>query len=165
MVDGQALTVTALIMPPVIYREFQPDDLNAVAAIWTMAYRLVGVIGASPLNTLGSARERILHGLPGWHLRVAQEDQRLIGFMATIPARCVLEHLYVAPPAIGRGIGTGLLRLAMSEMPDGFWLRVSAENKAGRRFFERRGLRLDHEEAHSEGGRLMATCGWVPGAE
>ena len=51
-----------------------------------------------------------------------------------------LMHLYLDVGWTGRGIGTSLLELAMSRLPDGFTLWTFQENEGARRFYERHGL-------------------------
>jgi putative acetyltransferase len=52
-----------------------------------------------------------------------------------------LSHLYVAPDAFGRGVGSGLLETAKARRPGGFTLWVFQRNERARGFYERHGLR------------------------
>jgi GNAT superfamily N-acetyltransferase len=65
------------------------------------------------------------------------EQDAIDGFAAL--AGDVLTHLYVAPEAFGRGIGSALLAEAKQQRPRGFTFWVFQENKRARRFYERRG--------------------------
>lgn len=51
-----------------------------------------------------------------------------------------LDDLYVAPDRAGEGIGSALLDLVKSRIPDGFGLWVFEENAPAREFYARRGL-------------------------
>jgi len=53
-----------------------------------------------------------------------------------------LDHLYVAPAAQGRGLGTALLRAAQAANPEGLRLHVFRRNAGARRFYHRHGFRL-----------------------
>jgi Acetyltransferase (GNAT) family len=54
----------------------------------------------------------------------------------------MVEHLYVRPDLLRRGIGSALLQRAKERSSSGFRLWVFQENVPARRFYERHGLRL-----------------------
>lgn len=55
-------------------------------------------------------------------------------------ARAWIDHLYLDPASVGRGIGTGLLKLALQTLPRPIRLYSFAENLGARRFYERHGF-------------------------
>ena len=56
-----------------------------------------------------------------------------------------MEHLYVRPDLLRRGIGSALLQRAKERLPSGFRLWVFLQNVPARHFYERHGLRLVEE--------------------
>ena len=112
--------------------------------------------------------EGMLRSLP--HMEVAMMGHQAVGFIAAHagddwynalpgPMRrgldpAYLRHLYVAPPAQGRGIGTRLLRRMMRLGPHkGVLLHVFRGNRRAVRFYERQGFSAvpGREEASSSG--------------
>jgi GNAT superfamily N-acetyltransferase len=71
---------------------------------------------------------------------VAERDGRPVGFAAV--AGDWLEHLYVAPEAIGTGVGRRLLDAVTAAHPGGLSLYVFARNARARRFYESAGFTL-----------------------
>ena len=65
------------------------------------------------------------------------EQDGIDGFAAL--ASDVLTHLYVAPEAFGRGVGSALLAEAKRQRPEGFTFWVFQQNEWALRFYERRG--------------------------
>lgn len=74
---------------------------------------------------------------------VAETNGEISGFVAI--ERDMVEHLYVRPDLLRRGIGSALLQRAKERLPSGFRLWVFQENVPARRFYERHGLRLVDE--------------------
>jgi GNAT superfamily N-acetyltransferase/chorismate mutase len=61
-----------------------------------------------------------------------------------------LDDLYVAPPFVGRGVGSALLDLVKARRPDGFCLWVFEMNTPARAFYERRGfVELERTDGHA----------------
>jgi GNAT superfamily N-acetyltransferase len=79
---------------------------------------------------------------------VAETNGEISGFLAVHGD--MVEHLYVRPDLLRRGIGSALLQRAKERLPSGFRLWVFQENVPARRFYERHGLRLVEE---TDGGR------------
>jgi ribosomal protein S18 acetylase RimI-like enzyme len=73
-------------------------------------------------------------------LWVWDEDGEIAGFVGV--DHCEVSHLYVAPPAQRRGIGTALLQHAKTVSPERLELWVFQKNDDARRFYERHGFRL-----------------------
>jgi ribosomal protein S18 acetylase RimI-like enzyme len=147
-------------VPPVCYRNFQDDDLKAVATVWLESWQSIG-LDVAALTTEFAFQERIrLELATGWRVIVAAEDEQVVGFLATKPTEGVLDQLFISPSAKNRGIGTALLKRAMTEMPDGFWLRTADANRAACAFYEARGLRRDRMEPHPRLGHMTAIYVW-----
>ena len=77
--------------------------------------------------------------LPRFEIWVAEQQGRLAGFLAIRAS--YIDRLYVLPEVQRLGIGTALLRLAMSLSPDGLELHTHQKNLVARRFYERHGFR------------------------
>ena len=71
---------------------------------------------------------------------VAERDGRPVGFAAV--EGDWLEQLYVAPEALGTGVGRGLLDAVTARRPGGLSLHVFARNERARRFYEAAGFVL-----------------------
>jgi putative acetyltransferase len=82
--------------------------------------------------------------VPEQDVLVAEENGSIVGFVA-MSARGFVEHMYVDPSRVRRGIGTALLERAKQAMPDGFRLWVFQQNEPARRFYERHGLVMVEE--------------------
>ena len=74
---------------------------------------------------------------------VAETNGEISGFLAM--HKDMVEHLYVRPDLLRRGIGSALLQRAKERLPSGFRLWVFHQNVPARRFYERHGLRLVEE--------------------
>ena len=143
-------------------RRAAPADGDAVAEVFVAAR--AGMSYLPPLDVDGASaffRGRVVCELETW---VAEEDGAILGF-ATVEAGD-LDHLYVAPAAQGRGVGTALLDHAKRLRPDGFELWVFQRNEGARRFYERHGCVLLRE---TDGTRNMeqepdARYAWQPAA-
>jgi GNAT superfamily N-acetyltransferase len=73
-------------------------------------------------------------------LWVWEEGGEVVGFVGVDQGE--VRHLYVAPPAQGRGIGAALLEHAKTVAPERLELWVFQQNDGARRFYERHGFRL-----------------------
>ena len=143
-------------------RSYRPGDLPEVCRVWLPSWRSTGVevaVGTSEEEL----RARLLQGLDqGWSVTIAEMGGRIVGFMAMRPGEGVLDQLFLAPDAQGKGIGSMLLGLARVAMPNGFWLRTAAANKLARRFYEAKGLTIDRVEPHPVHGHdtviYLSTC-------
>lgn len=149
-------------------RDAEESDLQEVARIhvaaWQAAYR--GMIEDTRLDALTVA-DRLGVWREWWrgdgvHLRVAEAEAGLAGFLRRCPARPIddppkdyaeVTHLYLDPQQIGTGLGAALLsealRDARAEGYCGLLLWTLEANERARRFYERFGLRTDGAR-HSE---------------
>jgi GNAT superfamily N-acetyltransferase len=116
-------------------------DAEAVADVFVAAR--AGMTYLPPLDVPGARRfvvERLVPELEVW---VAEEEERIVAFAAL--QRDDLDHLYVAPPAQGRGLGAALFARMLELRPDGLELWVFQRNEGARRFYERHGCVLLYE--------------------
>ncbi len=147
-------------MPPVCYRNFRDGDLEAVATVWLESWWSTNLDVAAFATELEFQKRIRLELETGWRVIVAAEDEQVVGFLATKPTEGVLDQLFINPSAKGRGIGTALLKRAMTEMPDGFWLRTADANRRACAFYEAQGLRRDRLEPHPRLGHMTAIYVW-----
>lgn len=81
--------------------------------------------------------------IPKHHVTVAVESGGVVGFIA-VGKRADgdwIEHLYVHPARLRRGIGSTLLHVALMRLKDSVRLYTFEENRVGRRFFEQYGFK------------------------
>ena len=92
------------------------------------------------LHTLDEDRDFFTHVvLPNNEVWVADADGRVVGFIAFAGGR--VNHLYVAPPHQGRGVGSALLAVARRSSPS-LELWAFEANTEAIAFYERRGFRI-----------------------
>lgn len=144
------------LVPQVDLRDAVPADAAALAQLNTDSWRAAyaGIIPTAFLKALDvPAREQRLLasiGDPDSFTVVAVSDDRPVGFVSGGPLRDEpgsvageVYAIYVTPELYGRGVGGVLLAEAEARLAAGgfaeAWLWVFTRNRAGRRFYERRG--------------------------
>jgi ribosomal protein S18 acetylase RimI-like enzyme len=146
---------------PIELRTARSTDLDAVALVWHESGSLPGV-GPPVMPTLQELRERVDAELAaGWKLTVAVSDREIVGMLALRLATSVLEQLFVRPANIGSGVGTILLREAMTSMPAGFTLFTASTNHRARQFYEQGGLVFLRESPHPRTGHTVLYYEWM----
>jgi GNAT superfamily N-acetyltransferase len=123
-----------------VLRRARLEDAEAVADVFVAARLEMTYL---PLDVPDARRFVTTELVPRLEVWVAEEDGRVVGFAAL--GDDDLDHLYVAPGAQGRGIGSALLARAKDQRPDGFELWVFQQNTGARRFYERHGCVLLYE--------------------
>jgi len=115
-----------------------PEDADALARVFIASF---GTLTFLPrLHTDDEHRAFISNMLSSEkEVVVAEQEGRAVGFVA-MAERNFVEHLYVDPGRLGKGIGSALLEDAKRRMPAGFRLWVFQQNERARRFYENRGL-------------------------
>jgi ribosomal protein S18 acetylase RimI-like enzyme len=80
--------------------------------------------------------------VPSGNVIVAVLGEQIVGMCATSLEEGAgwIEHLYVLPDHIGKGIGTHLLNNALQQLPLPVRLYTFQENRGARRFYERHGF-------------------------
>lgn len=135
-------------------RPARPDEAGAIARLWFESWAANGFEGHP--DTREMMIERVPRELAGrWEVTVAEEDGRLLGFLALAPGEQRLDQIFIAPDAQGHGVGSALFELARSRFPDGFWLATRAVNVRARAFYERRGMALERTESGPDGERVL----------
>ena len=120
-------------------RAVESFDVAAIAEVYLSA--LSGMTYLPPLYSGAEAREYIADVLlPNNEVWVAEASGRVVGFAGF--ADGFLRHLWVRPADQNQGVGTELLKLAMTRCPCGLQLWVFQKNVGARRLYERNGFRL-----------------------
>ena len=150
-------------MPDLVIRAARDDDARQIAAIhvrsWQWAYRdflpEAFLEGLSVERRAGHWQRWLAEANPRRQLWLAQERERVVGFVAAGPARDPdadaetgeILALYLERGVVGTGVGRALCTHAVDRLRrDGFrvatlWILVS--NDRARRFYERSGWRAD----------------------
>lgn len=84
-------------------------------------------------------RDRLI---PAGRVTVAIAEGQVVGFLSVSTGvdASWIDHLYVLPDRVGRGIGSRLLGAARRELSPPIRLHTFQENQRARRFYERRGF-------------------------
>jgi ribosomal protein S18 acetylase RimI-like enzyme len=120
-------------------RAARPDDAGAIAEASIAARAEMTYLPRLHTDDedRGYFRDHVVAELEVW---VAELEGEIAGFVALEDD--LVEHLYVAPPAQGRGIGSALLAHAKARRPEGLQLWVFQQNLGARRFYERHAFEL-----------------------
>jgi ribosomal protein S18 acetylase RimI-like enzyme len=128
-----------------VIRRATPADAEAIGRVFLGARDEMAYLPRIPdpdrprLGPLFVERHRL------W---VWDEEGEVVGFVGVGDGE--VSHLYVAPAAQGRGIGTALLEHAKGLSPEQLTLWVFQRNDSARRFYERHGFRLVRETDGAE---------------
>jgi GNAT superfamily N-acetyltransferase len=145
---------------PIAICPYRDQDREAVAKLWLDSWRSTG-LSVARLATEAGNYDRIGRELAaGWDLRLAWDEDRLVGFLALKPATGCLDQLFVAPEAQGRGIGRLLLDLGKERLPGGLWLRTAQDNHRACRFYQWNGLRPSEQQTHPSLGHRTIVYRW-----
>tara|TARA_R110002020_G_scaffold83397_1_gene206813 strand:+ start:210301 stop:210747 length:447 start_codon:yes stop_codon:yes gene_type:complete len=123
-----------------IIRPAVPADFPALANLWHDSWVSIGISNALDLDREG-VRERFeAEAADRWTIYLAQIDNRIVGFLALLPADNQLDQIFVAPDKKGMGIGRALLDFAKQALPDRIVLWTAAQNIHARTFYEKAGF-------------------------
>ena len=116
------------------------DDADSVADVYLRSRK--ELVACAPLvHSDEAVREWIRrHLIPSGRTTVAVVNAQVVGFLAVSKgADCSwIDHLYLLPTWVGRGVGTQLLELARNELPPPIRLRTFQANQQARRLVRRR---------------------------
>jgi ribosomal protein S18 acetylase RimI-like enzyme len=122
---------------PMILRPYTPADLDAVMAIWRRASEAGHpFLSAADLDA-DAELVRTLY-IPGAEITVAEEDGRILGFVALVGT--FVGGLFVDPAAHRRGVGRRLMADAESRRGP-LTLEVYVANATARAFYRALGYR------------------------
>ena len=122
------------------------DDFEALLSLRMAAMR-------ESLQRLGRfdpqrARERLSRAFEPAHTRHILQAGERVGFVVVLPRmdHLVLDHLYIAPPAQGQGVGSWVMAQVLAEADQlGLPVRVTAlKISDANRFYQRHGFELQH---------------------
>ena len=122
------------------------DDFEALLSLRMAAMR-------ESLQRLGRydpqrARDRLSRAFEPAHTRHILQGGERVGFVVVLPRmdHLVLDHLYIAPPAQGQGIGSWVMAQVLDEADRlGLSVRVTALKLSdANRFYQRHGFELQH---------------------
>ncbi len=117
-------------------------DADSVADVYLRSRK--DLVSCAPLvHSDDDVREWIRSRLlPAGRTKIVVADDRVIAFLAfSIESNAsTIDHLYVLPEWVDRGIGSRLLELAQQELSSPIRLYTFQDNARARRFYERRGF-------------------------
>lgn len=114
-----------------------PEDAECLALLQMKARRATTM--PDPVHDLATLTARLAGRIAQDETWVAESGAEVVGYVRFTEEW--LDDLYVDPATSGAGIGTALLDLVKSRLPDGFSLWVFEVNAGARAFYARRGLR------------------------
>jgi ribosomal protein S18 acetylase RimI-like enzyme len=122
---------------PMILRPCRPADIDAVMAIWRRASEAGHPFLPAAELDADADLVRTLY-IPGAEITVAEEDGRILGFVALVGS--FVGGLFVDPAAHRRGVGRRLMADAESRRGS-LTLEVYMENPSARAFYSALGYR------------------------
>ena len=128
-------------MAPTI-RPARPDESDAIANVFLHSWKTL-----MPDIPIGHTDDQVR----AWIAKsvmvqkrvfVATENDAVIAMMALSEdgEGAGIDHLYVAPESVGRGVGTALLEHALAILRAPVWLYAFQSNERAREFYEARGF-------------------------
>lgn len=134
-----------------IIREYRNEDLNDVLSAWERASKLATPF--LPEGFIEQERDNIPNlYLPNAETWVAEEDGRVIGFIALIGIE--VGAIFVDPEFHGSGAGRALMDKAR-ELRGALEVEVFKQNSIGRAFYARYGFTLMDEKVHEQTGNKL----------
>jgi GNAT superfamily N-acetyltransferase len=119
-------------------RSFDRDrDTVELVTVWRASFEWgVGVTDPHPVQE--QTVYLLDHVVPSHRVVVAHDGSGIVGFLASTDDS--VGQLYVRVDRIGRGVGTGLLHLAMRQSSGHLWLYTFARNHRALAFYTRHGF-------------------------
>jgi ribosomal protein S18 acetylase RimI-like enzyme len=125
-------------------RPAHPNESQAIANVFLSSWKTV-----MPDIPIGHTDEQVRTWIAGSVMAdkrvfVATESDAVIAMMAISEdgEGGWIDHLYVAPEFVGRGVGSALLLHALGVLRAPVWLYTFQSNARARAFYEARGFRV-----------------------
>jgi putative acetyltransferase len=135
-------------------RPYDSKDEDALVDVWFEGWRSVGL--DHPVVTRDDLATRVPKEVEGrWTVTVAEQDRRIVGFLALALKERRLDQLFIQPGVQGCGVGGSLFNIAIVQLPEGFWLSTQLGNHRAREFYERRGMVLNRTEGTLGNERII----------
>jgi ribosomal protein S18 acetylase RimI-like enzyme len=126
-------------MSAIAIEDFRTSDLDTLVRMWREGFEYgVGITDPHPLEDQVAYFEREVR--PNNRVRVAKEDNLLVGFLASNAESVAQLHVRVGHHR--RGIGRRLLGLAKSDSMGTLWLYTFARNTRACAFYESQGFKV-----------------------
>ncbi len=162
--DGYAVLASEYALHRISVRVAGPDDAGPIAELY-----LAAVQAELPYLRLAHTDDEVREWyrevvLPHSRVLVAVRGGELVGFGVHDSGQ--LDHLYVRPDLLRRGIGAALLRQIKTEAPDGLRLFVFQRNWGARAFYRRHDFLTTafSSGADNEEHEPDLTMRWTPSA-
>ena len=123
----------------------------------------VGISNETDLDRAGVRERFFREAAERWSLYVAEDEGRLVGLLALVPADSRIDQIFVDPAFKGAGVGLALLNAAKAELPYGIVLTTHQENLRARAFYEHEGFTLTGMEPDVRHHRTRCHYAWRPG--
>jgi ribosomal protein S18 acetylase RimI-like enzyme len=143
----------------ILLRAAQAADAGALAALFTASRGLLDFL--PQLHDAAEDRAFIRdHVLTDTRVTLADQRGVPVGFVAERPGE--IEHLYVAPDALGQGVGSALLRAVLAHQ-DEVALWCFAENTRALAFYRHHGFEViaETDGAANEAKRPDKRLRWL----
>jgi putative acetyltransferase len=146
-----------------IVRDYRDEDCEAAIALWRRAWdTALPEIDFS--ERLEWWRERWTRELvPDNTIRIAERDDRIVGFVVIDLRSGYLDQIVVAPEVWSTGVATRLMDEAKRISPARISLEVNQENTRAVRFYERTGFERIGEGVNPLSGRPVWRYVWKSG--
>lgn len=124
------------------YRQATVNDVAAIADLFLRSRKTL--LPYAPLAHSDDAvkrwvRERLVITAD---IHLAIQNKEIVGYIALIQEHKAnwIDHLYLHPTYVGKGIGTALMQIAKAKLTPPIHLYCFQQNMDARRFYERHGF-------------------------
>ncbi|MFA6302802.1 MAG: GNAT family N-acetyltransferase [Legionella sp.] len=128
----------------IVVRTAKPSDSEAITHVYLASRK--AFVGFAPLVHSDESVEQWIREqvIPDMFVTVVEINNVIIGMMVLAKEGNIgwIEHLYLAPSAVGQGIGTILVNEAKKNLGSPIRLCTFQENTKARRFYERHGFQI-----------------------
>lgn len=127
-------------------REAVQIELGHLAEIYSAARVMAGCFSKPAADA-----QQLKRLVEGEEIFVAELDGEVVGFVSVWVADNFIRHLYVAPAAQGKGVGSRLLQFCTREYGHPLSLKCEAQNVQAQRFYRNKGW-FDREIGEGDDG-------------